>query len=115
MSYVLDLDKFKPDPLEVTIDGKKYVIPIIPSEFAFETYEFLPLIEKLEKTQRIEKEDYNKIVDMYARILKLADDSIDFEWLNKRVNFAIFNAITPIFFQAIFAGSKKNEAEKEDA
>lgn len=113
MSYVLDLNIVKPEHKEITIDDKTFDITIIPAEFAFETYEFIPLIDKLEKTQKLEKDEFMKLLDMYFRIFKSIDDSIDYEWLRKRVNFEIFNKITPVIFSAIFATSKKNEVEDD--
>lgn len=114
MSYVLDLRTVVPEKKEITIDDRTFDITIIPAEFAFETYDFIPLIDKLEKTQRLERDEFLKLLDMYFRIFKSLDDSIDYEWLRKRVNFEIFGKITPVIFNAIFATSKKNEGAGED-
>ena len=108
---VLDLDKFKPEERSIKIDSKVFDLTFIPFDISLEMYELIPVLQKLEETKKIEKEDYLKFLKIYAEIFKLSDETITFDWLRKRTNMERFNEMTPTIFAAIFATSKKNEAE----
>ena len=73
----------------------------------------IPVFQKMESTKEIKKDDYVKILNIIYEILKLSDDTIEYEWLRREVDFEVFQELaTPIFLRA-FLGSKKNKEEDD--
>lgn len=115
MSYVLDLEKFRPEPLDVTIAGKRFVVPKIPMDISLDFYELIPVFTELEASKKLKKDDYFKILNLFHSIFKLADETLEYEWLRREMTLEIFNELSPKIFLSAFATSKKNKENEDDS
>jgi hypothetical protein len=115
MSYVLDLDKFRPEPLDITIGGKKFFIEKIPMDISLDFYELIPIFTELETSKKLKKADYFKILQLIYEICKLSDETLELEWLRRQMTIEIFNDLSPKIFLAAFSSSKKNKENEVDS
>jgi hypothetical protein len=114
MSYVLDLEKFRPEEAKIKIEDKEFDITFIPMDISLDFYELIPVFTDLEITKKIKKEDYLKILKLFYDIFKLSDETLEFDWLRKRMNIERFNELSPKIFMSAFSSSKKNKENEGD-
>ena len=115
MSYVLDKEKFRPDPLIIPLGDKVFTIEKIPMDISLDFYDLIPIFTELETSKKLKKEDYFKILNLFHEIIKLADNTIEFEWLRREMTIEIFNELSPKIFLAAFSPSKKNKENEVDS
>lgn len=106
---VCDLEKFCPEKKIIKLGGREFDISVIPFEITLKMYEILPIMEKLEQSQVMTKEDYDKIFVLIYETLKLSDDDLEEKWVRRHITTARFNEIVPFIFSALFDDGKKNE------
>lgn len=111
MNQVVDLDIVRPEKSEIIIDGKEYDLTIIPWSIGLRMYDLMPAITELEKTGNITSEDYHSVLEIILDCLKLTDESLTIDWIDRWMNYERFVNMLPFVTKAIFATSKKNAEE----
>lgn len=104
---VLDLDTFVAEPRTLKLGGKDFDLSIIPFEYSLRMYDLIPVVEKLDKSERLAPEEYAQLIDLFALIL-----GVDRVWLNKQINATRFTEITSFIFRAMYEDGKKNGTEQ---
>jgi hypothetical protein len=111
MSLVLDLDIFKEEEKKLKFGGKEFDLSVIPFEISLQFYELTPVFQKIDDKQKLEREDYGKIISAITDLLRVSDETIDKNWVSKRIDIKRFSPLITFIFQALYGDAKKNDQE----
>lgn len=115
MSLVLDLDVFKEEEKKLKFGGKEFDLSLIPFDISLQFYELTPIFAKIDDKQKLERDDYDKIISAITELLKTSDETIDKNWVRKRVNIEKFGKLVTFIFQVLYDTKKNEEQEGESS
>jgi predicted trehalose synthase len=108
MGYVLDLDVIKPEERKLKLGGKEFDITIIPMNLAVEFLEMREEIIGMVTENSMNRVTYEKVMDLFSRILQISHSDIDKTWLMNKMSMQRLKPFLDEMLEAII-GSKKNE------
>ena len=116
MSLVLDLDIFKDEEKKLKFGGKEFDLSVIPFDVSLQFYELIPIFNKIDAKQNIDRDDLDKITIAITDLLKVSDETIDKAWVKKRVDIKRFNPLITFIFEALYGtGDAKKNSEADEA
>lgn len=115
MGAVIDLDVIKADIEPLKLDDKQFDLSEVPFIYTAEFYQMKDdILGLIDSDQGINPEAYRRVMELFAKILQVSDESVTVEWLIKKIT---LQRLRPFLDQMLSAliGSKKNEEPGADS